>query len=211
MGQGSRCAGGCDTSFRALNSSKQPRLILSGKKSVRLRVNRRLRRDAQVLGFPPSLAPIAKACSKKATRSGPARVLGRMGLLPLRRGAGVQDASALHPGAHRAQAGRQQRLLFQVEPTAGQSVLCGEHKDPQFVGAPPLPRIASRRGCGRRSSARPDGTRSLQERSATRSSGASVHARLSGALSVKAGPRAPTLSPPLPGRGAGRWRDSPAA
>lgn len=41
--------------------------------------------------------------------------------------------------------------------------------------------------------------------------GASVHARLSGALSVKAGPRAPTLSPPLPGRGAGRWRDSPAA
>lgn len=136
MGQGSRCAGGCDTSFRALNSSKQPRLILSGKKSVRLRVNRRLRRDAQVLGFPPSLAPVAKACSKKATRSGPTRVLGRMGLLPLRRGAGVQDACALHPGAHRAQAGRQQRLLFQVEPTAGQSVLCGEHKDPQFVGAP---------------------------------------------------------------------------
>lgn len=38
-----------------------------------------------------------------------------------------------------------------------------------------------------------------------------MHARPSGALSVKAGPRAPTLSPPLPGRGAGRWRDSPAA
>lgn len=89
-----------------------------------------------MLRFPPPLAPVAKACSKKATRSGPTRVLGRVGLLPLRRGAGVQDARALHPGAHGAQAGRQQRLLFQVEPTAGQSVLCGEHKDPQFVGAP---------------------------------------------------------------------------
>lgn len=106
------------------------------KKSVRLRVNRRLHEDGQVLRFPPSLAPVAKACSKKATRSRPTRVLGRVGLLPLRRGAGVQDARALHPGAHGAQAGRQQRLLFQVEPTAGQSVLCGEHKDPQFVGAP---------------------------------------------------------------------------
>lgn len=72
----------------------------------------------------------------KAARSGPTRVLGRVERLPLRCGAGVQDTRALHPGAHRAQAGGQQRLLFQVEPTAGQSVLCGEHTDPQFVGAP---------------------------------------------------------------------------
>lgn len=63
--------------------------------------------------------------------------------LPLRRGAGVQDAGALHPGAHRTQACRQERLFLQVQPAAGQSVLRREHKGAQWVGAPstgdPLP------------------------------------------------------------------------
>lgn len=166
------------------------------------RVNSRLRRDGQVLRLSPSLAPVAKARWTKATRSGTTRVLGRVGLLPLRRGARVQDARALHPGAHRAQAGGQQRLLFQVEPTAGQSVLCGEHKDPQFVGAPHCQGSLPAEAVG--VAAQPDPT----------APGASRSAALHGVLEPQCTLASPGLSQskrvpgrrrcPLPSRGAGR-------
>lgn len=89
--------------------------------------------DCPELGLPPPLAPAAP----QAERSRPTRAR-RVASerLPLRRGAGVQDARALHPGAHRAQAGGQQRLLLQVQPPAGHRVLRGEHKGARSVGAP---------------------------------------------------------------------------
>lgn len=52
-----------------------------------------------------------------------------------------------------------------MEPTAGQSVLCGEHKDPQFVGAPNCQGSRPAKAVG--VSAQPDPTAPGASRSAT--------------------------------------------
>lgn len=175
------------------------------------RVGGRACRDCPELGLPPPLAPAAQQAERR------------------RRGAVQPERAGSRPSAYLCAAVLASRMpapciqertepkpagssgsSFRFSPPRGR-VSCAGNIGARSRWAPPPPGMRSSRGCGRLGSARPDGSGRLQERSAAPGPRVSVRARLSGAPSEKAGPRAPALSPPLPGRGAGRWRDSPAA